>query len=194
MLHFDANSIKIGYLVTELWRICQCKQYKQKNLNTVNVKHLKNNISDIRLISLDHVTFIQCNLYHHSNYIESDLIQGPSREIVWNVWFDELICGFWLYQFLLPGSTKCHERHRGDREIGAALAATALLVHPVDVRHQRWWAVRRFGLAFGCVERHQEVMRCIASLEPPFFCGVFTFQSCFLIFPIYRKQNSVFLL
>ena len=24
MLHFDPNPIPIGYLVTELWRICQC--------------------------------------------------------------------------------------------------------------------------------------------------------------------------
>ena len=32
-LRVDANTIKIGYLVTELWQICQ--YMKQKNLNTV---------------------------------------------------------------------------------------------------------------------------------------------------------------
>ena len=57
MLHFDANPIRIGDLVTELWAIYQYyKQYKIKEFDFFLSQYLKNNISDIRLIPLDHVT------------------------------------------------------------------------------------------------------------------------------------------
>ena len=58
MLCFDANPITIGYLVAELWSICQCyKQYKTKEFEHCFCQYLKNSISDIRLIPLDHVTY-----------------------------------------------------------------------------------------------------------------------------------------
>ena len=45
------------YLVTELWRICRCwKQYKTKEFEHCFCQYLKNNITDIWLIPLDHVT------------------------------------------------------------------------------------------------------------------------------------------
>ena len=47
----------MGYLVTELWRICHCyKQYKTKEFEHCFCQYLKNNMADIRLIPLDHVT------------------------------------------------------------------------------------------------------------------------------------------
>ena len=56
MLHFDANPIIIGYLVTELEEFVNAKNnVKQRNLITV-FANLKNNMADIRLIPLDHVT------------------------------------------------------------------------------------------------------------------------------------------
>ena len=57
MLHFDANPITIGYLVTEFYEgFYNAKNnIKQRDLNTV---FLKNNIPDIRLIPLDHVTYV----------------------------------------------------------------------------------------------------------------------------------------
>ena len=58
MLHFDASPITIGYLVTELWSIWQCqKQYKTKEFEHCFCQYFKNNIADIRLIPLDHVTY-----------------------------------------------------------------------------------------------------------------------------------------
>ena len=57
MLHFNANPIRIGYLVTELWAIYKrWKQYKTKEFECFLCLYLKNNICDIRLIPFDHVT------------------------------------------------------------------------------------------------------------------------------------------
>ena len=62
MLHFDASPITIGYLVTELWRISHAKNNtKQRNLNCF-CQYIKNNTADIRLIPLDHVTYIKTYL------------------------------------------------------------------------------------------------------------------------------------
>ena len=58
MLHFSANPIIIGYLVTDLWANYQCwKQYKIKEFELFLCQYLKNSISDIRLILLNHVTY-----------------------------------------------------------------------------------------------------------------------------------------
>ena len=56
MLHFNANLIIIWYLVTELW-VIRWKQYKTKEFECFLCLYLKNNICDIRLIPLDHVTY-----------------------------------------------------------------------------------------------------------------------------------------
>ena len=46
MLHFDANPITIRYLITELWRICQCQiQHKTKEFKHCFWQYLKNNIA-----------------------------------------------------------------------------------------------------------------------------------------------------
>ena len=59
MLHFDANPIIIRYLVTELWAIYQdWKQDRTKESELFPSQYLKNNICDIRLIPLDHVTYM----------------------------------------------------------------------------------------------------------------------------------------
>ena len=58
MLHFDANPINIGYLVTELWAIYQhWNQYKTKEFELFLFQYLKNDICDIRFFALDHVTY-----------------------------------------------------------------------------------------------------------------------------------------
>ena len=76
MLHFDANPIWNGYLVTELWAIYQCwKQYQTKESELFFLPVSQNNICDIRLIPLDHVTienlsFIEFNTkFTHSRAI-----------------------------------------------------------------------------------------------------------------------------
>ena len=73
MLHFDANHIKIGYLVTvNVKEIVNFKNnMKRKNLNTVFAKYLKNNISNIRLNPLDHVTCLTLLIYQTTNYQDS---------------------------------------------------------------------------------------------------------------------------
>ena len=64
MLHFDANPITIECQVTDLWWIWQCqKQYKTKEFEHCFCQYLKYNITDIRLIPLDHVT----NVFHWPN-------------------------------------------------------------------------------------------------------------------------------
>ena len=56
MLYFDANSIIIGYLVTELWAIYQhWKKYKIKEFELFLCQYLKNNICDIR-----HIPLLKC--------------------------------------------------------------------------------------------------------------------------------------
>ena len=57
LLHFDANPITIEYLVTELWRFFFLKQCKTKKFEHYFRQYLKNNMADIRLIPLDHVTY-----------------------------------------------------------------------------------------------------------------------------------------
>ena len=57
MLHSDVNHIIIRYLVTEFWAIYQyLKQYKTKEFDLFLCLYLKNDICDIWLIPLDHVT------------------------------------------------------------------------------------------------------------------------------------------
>ena len=56
MLHFDANPIKIGYLVMK--NLSMLKQYQTKESEHCFCLYLKDYISDIRLIPLDHVTNI----------------------------------------------------------------------------------------------------------------------------------------
>ena len=58
MLHFDANPITIEYLVTLITsNLLLLKQYKTKEFRTFLCQYLQNNISDIRIIPLDHVTY-----------------------------------------------------------------------------------------------------------------------------------------
>ena len=86
---------------------------KQKNLNTVfaNISKTIFATSDSFLLIMSQMGFERssgdawtklrlkclhlCNLCHHTNYHlkQFGLIQCSSREILWNVWFHELICG-----------------------------------------------------------------------------------------------------
>ena len=65
MLYFDANPIRTKYLVTEFHeQFDHCwNNIKQKEFELFLCQNLKNNICDIRLIPLDHVTYLNRKLF-----------------------------------------------------------------------------------------------------------------------------------
>ena len=97
MLHFNANPITIGYLVTELWAIYKrWKQYKSKEFECFLCLYLKCNICDIRLIPLDHVTYmiihfiymtevhkLWANLIIHSMFLQLYVFDHRPWSMVW---------------------------------------------------------------------------------------------------------------
>ena len=81
MLHLYANPIRIGYPVTYVWAIHQYRrQYKTKEFEPFLCQYHKNNICDIRLVPLDHVTIIESQ---YRDYTERQLYFVSSRERPW---------------------------------------------------------------------------------------------------------------
>ena len=81
ILHFDPNPITIRNLVQEIWAIHwilkQCKTWEYVICFSLS---LKINISDIRLIPLDHVTYSYWDVPHRNNSIANFILPLAKKD------------------------------------------------------------------------------------------------------------------